>query len=57
MGKIVEILDYFDDYDFVVYIDTGDGITGIEISKCQGFIPKVGDEVEIDEDTWVVTKK
>jgi len=36
-----------DEGDTIVYIEHKTGITGIDISKCRGFIPQKGDEVEV----------
>jgi hypothetical protein len=54
-GKIVEITNKYgaDESDVVVYIDTGNSSCGLHISKCHGFIPKVGDEVRITHDDTI----
>ena len=49
-GKITEITSEYgaDKNDVVVYVEMSDNsITGLHISKCRGFTPKVGDEVRI----------
>ncbi len=52
-GVITEITNKYgaDEDDVVVYIDDGDGIAGLHISKCVGFTPKVGDKVNIFKDS------
>jgi len=53
-GIIIEITNKYaaDEDDVVVYIDGGErnSITGLHISKCVGFTPKVGDKVNIFKD-------
>jgi len=48
-GKIIEITnEYAADDDDIVYTETDDNsVVGLHISRCQGFVPEVGDKVKI----------